>query len=61
MLELEQRLIAANSGITIYQAGHLVKTMYRLNCQMTISNRRMSFLLKMDELQQELYEIVCQK
>lgn len=59
MLELERRLKAAKSTITIYQAGHLTKTMYRLNYQMPKSNRKMSVLLKMDDLQRELYEIVC--
>ena len=61
MLELERRLKAAKSSITIYQAGHLTKTMYKLNYQMPKSDRKMSVLLKMDELQQELYEIVCKK
>ena len=61
MLELERRLKAAKSSITIYQAGHLTKTMYRLNYQMPKSNRKMSVLLKMDDLQRELYEIVCKK
>ncbi len=61
MLELERRLKAAKSGITIYQAGHLTKTLYRLNNQMPMSNCKMSDLLKMDNLQREIYEIVCEK
>lgn len=61
MLELERMLKAAGSSITIYQAEQLVKTMYKLNYQMPKSNRKMSVLLKLDNLQQELYDIVCKK
>ena len=58
MLELERLLKAANSDITIYQAGHLAKTMYQLNYQMPRSHRLKSLILQMDSKQQELYDIV---
>ena len=48
MLELERLLKAANSDITIYQAGHLTKTMYQLNYQMPRSHRPKSLVLQMD-------------
>lgn len=60
MLELERLLKAANSDITIYQAGHLTKTMYQLNYQMPRSRRLKSVILQMDSKQQELYDIVRQ-
>ena len=59
ILELERMLKNAQSQITVYQAGHLTKTMYRLEYHIPKSKRKMSVLLKMDELQRELYEIVC--
>jgi transposase len=60
MLELERLLKAANSDITIYQAGHLTKTMYQLNYQMPRSRRLKAMILQMDSKQQELYDIVRQ-
>ena len=60
MLELERLLKAAKSDITIYQAGHLTKTMYQLNYQMPRSHRLKSLILQMDSKQQELYDIVRQ-
>lgn len=60
MLELERLLKAAKSDITIYQAGHLTKTMYQLNYQMPRSRRLKSLILQMDSKQQELYDIVRQ-
>lgn len=61
MLELERMLAEAKSNITIYQAGLLTKTMYRLSYKMPKSHRDMSVLLKMDKSQQELYDIVNKK
>ncbi len=61
MLELERMLKAAKSEITIYQAGHLTKTMYQLNYQLPRSGRRKSLILQMDSQQQELYDIVTGK
>ncbi len=58
MLELERTLKAAKSSITIYEAGQLTKTMYRLNFTMPDSNRRMSVILQMDSKQKELYDIL---
>ena len=61
MLELERMLKAAKSEITIYQAGHLTKTMYQLNYQLPRSGRQKSLILQMDSQQQELYDIVTGK
>ena len=61
MLELERMLKAAKSEITIYQAGHLTKTMYQLNYQLPRSRRQKSLILQMDSEQQELYDIVMGK
>ena len=61
MLELERLLKAAKSEITIYQAGHLTKTMYQLNYQMPRSKRMKSVILQMDSEQQELYDIICRE
>ena len=58
MLELERLLKQAKSEITIYQAGHLTKTMYQLNYQTPKTHRRKSVILQMDSEQQELYDIV---
>lgn len=58
MLDLERLLKAANSKITIYQAGRLTKTMYQLNYQMPNSHRNKSVILQMDSEQRELYDIV---
>lgn len=58
MLDLERMLKAAGSDITIYQAGHLTKTMYQLNYQTPKSRRLKSLILQMDRKQQELYDIV---
>ena len=61
MLELERLLKDANSEITIYQAGHLTKTMYQLNYQMPRSKRMKSVILQMDSEQQELYDIISKE
>ncbi len=58
MLELERLLKDAKSEITIYQAGHLTKTMYQLNYQMPRSKRMKSVILQMDSEQKELYGII---
>lgn len=60
MLELERLLKAANSEITIYQAGQLTKTMYQMNYQLPHSRRMKSLILQMDSKQQELYNIVSE-
>lgn len=58
MLELERLLKDAKSEITIYQAGHLTKTMYQLNYQMPRSKRMKAVILQMDSKQRELYDII---
>ncbi len=58
MLELERLLKDAKLEITIYQAGHLTKTMYQLNYQMPRSKRMKSVILQMDSEQKELYGII---
>ena len=61
MLELERLLKEAKSEITIYQAGHLTKTMYQLNYQTPKTHRKKTVILQMDSEQQELYDIVSRK
>jgi len=58
MLELERALASAGSTITVSRAMEIVKNMYQLTYVHPDSMRQRSIILKMDDEQQELYDII---
>lgn len=57
MLELERRLKAANSGITLERAREITKTMYRLSFRLPDSGQERHAVLGMTEEQQLLVKL----
>ena len=57
-LEMERLLKAANSTITLEKARELVKTMYALTYTKSGHIKPSKTMLRMDPLQQELYQLV---
>ena len=57
MLELERRLKAANSGITLERAREITKTMYRLRFRLPDSGQERHVVLGMTEEQQLLVKL----
>lgn len=58
LLEMERMLKHAKSGISVKRAQELTKTMYQLTYRLPKSKLTKTKILKMDNLQQELYDIV---
>ena len=58
MLELDRLLKAGKSGITLARAQQITKSMYQLTYTLPQSGLTKTTLLRMDEEQQELYDIV---
>ena len=58
MLELERLLKASKSAITLARAQQITKSMYQLTYTLPQSGYTKTKLLRMDEEQQELYDIV---
>ena len=58
MLELERLLKASKSDITLARAQQITRSMYQLTYTLPQSGYTKTKLLRMDEEQQELYDIV---
>ena len=58
MLELERLLKASESAITLARAQQITRSMYQLTYVLPQSGYTKTTLLRMDEEQQELYDIV---
>lgn len=64
LLELERILKQAQSSITIDRARELTKNMYQLTYTLPESRRERTAIMKMDEDQQTIYDLVrkhCRK
>ena len=56
--ELERALYVNNSSLSLKQAAELTHNMYQIQYTLPQSKHTKSMLLKMDEQQQELIELV---
>ena len=57
--ELERMLYENNSSISLKKAAEITHNMYQIEYKLPDSKHSKSTLLKMDERQQELYDLVC--
>ena len=58
--ELERVLYKENSTLSLRQAAELTHTIYQLTYILPDSKHTKSVLLKMDQMQSELYKIICE-
>lgn len=58
LLELERMLKQSQTGISIYEARELTRKMYALNCELPKTRQIKRYILRMNERQSMLYNLV---